>query len=134
MLSLLLVVMFLTFQGGQADVVLHRQDAREEYTHATSNLGDDGVRAEATAYPIGKAAHHAGHSIDVLAEDKGYLIDEDITQDSTCCTSEGSHDGCYPEGKTGIEGLLYTYYGKESQTDGVEDEEGVVHPIAAPKR
>lgn len=79
MLSLLLVVMILAFQCGQADVELHCQDAGKEYTYTTSNLRDDRIGAETTAYPVGKAAHHTGHSIDILAEDEGNLIDEDIT-------------------------------------------------------
>ena len=118
---------FLTLQGGQTDVELHRQYSGEEYTYTTRNLCNDGVAAQAATYPVGEAAHYTGHGIDVLTEDKGDFVDEDIAKHTTRSTGKSTHDGSYPEGEACIEGLLYTYNSKEGETNGVEDKEGVVH-------
>ena len=106
---------------------LHSQDAGEEYDDATDDLCHDGVGVQASTCPIGEAAHHAGHSVDVLTEHEGNLIDEHVAQHTTCRTGKGTHDGGYPKGEACVEGLLYTYYGEEGKANGVEEEEGVVH-------
>ena len=122
-----MLLLVFALEDGEADVELHGQDAGEEHADAADDLCHDGVGAQAAAYPVGKAAHDAGHGVDVFAEYEGDLIDEHVAQHSTCRTGKGTHDGGYPEGEAGVEGLLYTYYGEEGKTDGVEEEEGVVH-------
>ena len=58
----------------------HSQYSCEEYAYATCYLCYNGVGAESTTHPVCEAAHHAGHGVDVLTEDQGYLIDEHIAQ------------------------------------------------------
>ena len=120
-------MLFFALEYWQTYVELDSQYTSEEHTYATCDLRNDGVSTQSATYPIGKTTHHASHGIYVLAEDKGNLIDEYVAQHTAGCTCEGSHDGSYPKGEACVESLLYTYYSEEGETNGVEDEEGVVH-------
>ena len=55
-------------EDGQANLVLHRQDASDEHGRTADDLAKERLQAEERTQPVDRTSHHARHRINLLAE------------------------------------------------------------------
>ena len=118
--------MFISRKDGQAYLVLHRQDARQEDHHATYHLAHHVVQPHQRAKPVSQPAHYACHGVNLLAENERDFVDEHIAKHTARCTGHTTHDDSHPEGEAQRQAFTYAYHGEQRQTDGVEYKESIV--------
>ena len=105
---------------------MHGDDAQGDDRCGRGDLQHGARDAHLLAGPEDHAAEDTCQGVDLLAEDERLLVDEDVAQYAACSAREGAHDDGDPERKARREGLLDADDREEPQSDGVEDEEGVV--------
>ena len=85
-----------SFEDGEAEVVLDGKDADEEDAEAADYLDEHYIHAQPIAQTVDETTDDTGEGINFLAEDEGDFIDEDITEHTTGCACDGTHDDGYP--------------------------------------
>ena len=98
------------------------EDDAERAQQGTYLDAEPHVQANNVCYASG----YAGKGIDFASEDKGHVVHQDIADDAASCSGDSSHRNGDPEGMPQGKCLLYAYHIEEGQSDGVEDEPGVV--------
>ena len=83
-------------------------------------------KSQQLAAPEDYAAENTGQSIDFLAKNQRFLVDEDVAQDTSRGARDRTHDDGHPHRESRSEGLLDAHDGKQSQTDGIEDIKRIV--------
>lgn len=61
---------------------------------------------------IDESTEDAGDGVDVFPEDKGYLVDENVANDSPDGTGGHTHDDGDPHGESGKQAFFDTYHGE----------------------
>ena len=60
--------------------------------------------------PIGQSTQHTCHGVDFLSENHRFLIQQDISDDTTCGSCDATHDDGNPKRETTIQRFLNTCY------------------------
>lgn len=118
--------MFQRAERWKADSEADRKDTDEDDGEGCNYLSQYMSASEPQAAIIYDAPKHACDGINILSENKRDLIDENITKHTSCRSCDGTHDYVHPDRETGLQAFLDTYNGEESDSYGIEDEEGVV--------
>ena len=114
------------FEGWQADVEVDRQDANYNDGNGREDLEQGRADAGKEQQPIDHPASGAGQGIDVLSENQRHLVDQHVAEYSSCRTCYASHYDVHPHRVSGHQAFLDSHNREKAQTNGVEDEEGVV--------
>ena len=67
-----------------------------------------------------------------VAEDQGGIIDQDISDKPTEGARHCTHNDSHPPRVARSKGLGDTHHDKETESDGIEEEEGVIEPYDLP--
>jgi len=78
--------------------------------------------------PHDHRADHRRHRVEVLAEHRWDLLDQDVAQDAPADSGEYSHDASRVDRETEIEALLGPDHGEQRQSGGVEHQHRGAHP------
>lgn len=113
-------------------MIMDGEQTDEDDSDGAGTLGHDDVIVEEECCGVNEAADETGQGIDVATEDEWDLVDEDVTDDTTCCSGEHAHDIGGPEGEAGIVGLLEADDGEEGQADGIKEEDSVGDAVDEP--
>ena len=110
-------------------MVLHGEDA---YCYDKEE-GDDNrnghIATKLYECPIRQSADDARHSVYLLLEDDGDVVQQHVADDTACRPRYGTHDYSHPEGVTAVECLLQAGYGEERQAERVEEEPRIVKTL-----
>ena len=111
-------------QQRQLPVVSHSKQAYGNHGQGTSHLRYDRRSLEDQGIGIEQATNHAGQCVNIATEDERHLVDQNIAQDATGRTRTHAHDVARPVRETGLERLLEANDRKQTQSDGIEQEDG----------
>lgn len=119
-------LVFVVAENGYRPVVFYGKQADGNDGDSTGNLlhrtGKSGKHGE----PVDNAAGYARRSVDVLAENQRFFVDEDVADYATQRTGDGAHEDGHPHGVVEHEGFLYADDDKQTEADGVEEKERAV--------
>ena len=121
--------LFLSPELGKGDVVAHGEEAHEADEEEREEGGEAGMGSGDHEEPIEQAAGNAGHRVDLFLEDERFFVEEYVAYDAACRSGDASHDDGDPDGMSAIERLLESGDGEEGESEGVEDEPGVVEAL-----
>ena len=105
---------------------MHRKYSGENHRGGSKNLRKYVSAACKRAYVIHHPSHYTSNGIYVLSENQRYLIDEYVPEHTSRGTGDCSHYDVEPERITFRKASLDPHNGEKTDSDRVEDEEGVV--------
>ena len=105
------------------------QETDDDDYHGTTNGTSLYRKTLGIAPGIENATCETGQGIDVTTENKRDFVYQDIAQDTSCRTSQHTHGTGRPEREIGIQSALYAYDGEQSQSNGVEQKNGIGNAV-----
>ena len=103
---------------------------QENYDEGTRYLAADGSQTGTPGTPVDDSAGNTGRGVNVLPEEKGLFVVENIAQNPSERAGDYTHNYADPHGVARGEGFLNPDNDKQSQPQGVEYEK---HPVIADK-
>ena len=94
-------MIFMPFQYWEADVVFYSDNTGKDDASGCDDLRGDVTDAEGITGEVDKTAENTGDGVNIFSEDKGYLVDENVANDSPDGSGGHTHDDCYPCGESG---------------------------------
>ncbi len=119
-------LILVAFEGRQADVIFYGEYACQKDARTAHYVCNNGVKFKIIANTEYDAANNAGHCINLLTEDKWYLVYKYVAYNSACGAGHCAHNYCNPQRVAKIERFLYADDGKKCEAYGVEKEECVI--------
>lgn len=108
----ILLMILVPFQYREADMVFYSYDPGKDNASGSDDLRGNVPDAQGITGEIDESAEDAGDGVDVFPEDKGYLVDEDIANDSPDGTGGHTHDDGDPRGESGKQAFFDTNHGE----------------------
>ena len=112
----------------KGDAVPYRQNPNEDHRAGGDELRGGRRQVEIHTEIVDQSAADAGDGVDVFAENKGYFVQQHVAQHTARRTGQRTHDDTHPHRIADGYAFLNADDGEKSQSDGIENEEGVVEP------
>ncbi len=119
-------ISLVAFQDREAHLVFHRQQTGKNDANRADKLRQGIRHPQVGAKVVAHPAQNAGKGVNLLAENKGHLVDKRIAQDTPRRPRERAHDNGNPNRVIVGDALLNPDNGEKPQPDGVKNKERVV--------
>lgn len=115
-------------EDGELPVPAEGTHAEGDDSEGTGDFTTGTATATYLRQPVDNTAGDAGRGVNVLAEEEGLFVDEDVAQDAAEGTGNHTHNVGNPKRIIAGEGFLDANHREERQAQGIEDEQ---HSVVA---